>query len=84
MADEQEREINKLVDDLGLDKDLLKILIARKPTAATLDEFDYYTKLKSSVDREKAKQYFEKETGKTLSDLQVNIQVDTLLREFIL
>lgn len=84
MANEQEREINKLVDDLRLDKDLLKTLIARKPTAATLDEFDYYTKLKSSVDREKAKQYFEKETGKTLSDLQVNIQVDTLLREFIL
>ena len=84
MADEQEQEINKLVDDLGLDKDLLKTLIARKPTAATLDEFGYYTKLKSSVDREKAKQYFEKETGKTLSGLQVNIQVDTLLREFIL
>lgn len=84
MADEQEREINKLVDDLGLDKDLLKTLIARKPTAATLDEFGYYTKLKSLVDREKAKQYFEKETGKTLSGLQVNIQVDTLLREFIL
>lgn len=83
MADDQEREINELVESLGLDKDLLKTIMARKPNATNLDEFNYFTDLKASVDKDKAKQYFESQMGEKLSGLQGNIHVDTLLREFI-
>ena len=43
-----------------------------------------FEKLKSSVDKQIAKQYFEKIEGCSLSLPKVNIKIDKLLREFIL
>ena len=54
------------------------------PNEATLNEFGRYDELKKTVDKARAKEYFEKIEGISISPPKVNIKVDNLLREFIL
>ena len=84
MTSEKDRKVNSLADALGLDKDLLKTLLDLHITEQNIDEFGRFTKLKQSVDRAKAKTYFESKTGETLTGFQVNIQIHATLMCFIL
>lgn len=52
--------------------------------ASNINEFGRYDELKKTVDKRKAKEYFEKIEGEKLFPPKVNIKVDNLLREFIL
>ncbi len=51
---------------------------------ANINEFGRYEELKKTVDKAKAKAYFENTEFVRLSPPKVNIKVDNLLREFIL
>jgi type I restriction enzyme, R subunit len=49
-----------------------------------INEFGRYDELKKTVDKAKAKEYFEKTECIKLIPPKVNVKVDNLLREFII
>jgi len=53
-------------------------------TDSNINEFGRFDALKNSVDKAKAKVYFEQREGKSLSMFKVNMNVDKLLQDFIL
>lgn len=70
-------KVLKIIKDLGLDGDLLRALLARKYTRENLD-LGRLNDLKETVDREKAKAYFNEERI-----FYLNIRIDEFLRELI-
>lgn len=70
-------KVLKIIKDLGLDGDLLRALLARKYTSENLD-LGRLNDLKATVDREKAKVYFNEERI-----FYLNIRIDEFLRELI-
>ena len=70
-------KVLKVIRDLGLDGDLLRALLARKYTSENLD-LGRLNDLKETVDREKAKVYFNEERI-----FYLNIRIDEFLRELI-
>ena len=69
---------------LGLDEMKLRNLMSLQLNSTNINEFGRYDDLKKTVDKTKAKEYFEKIEGIKLIPPKVNIKVDNLLREFIL
>ena len=49
-----------------------------------INEFGRFDELKKTVDKKKAKQYFEEVEGRKIIPPKVNVKVDNLLRKFIL
>lgn len=84
MQQSQEAAVNELVESLGIDKDMLQIILERNPTEKDLDQFGQFDRLKESADRDKARAYFQQTTGNTLSGLLLTIAIDRHLRDFIL
>ena len=70
-------KVLKVIKGLGLDGDLLRALLARKYTRENLD-LGRLNDLKETVDREKAKVYFNEERI-----FYLNIRIDEFLRELI-
>ena len=70
-------KVLKVIKGLGLDGDLLRALLARKYTSENLD-LGRLNDLKATVDREKAKAYFNEERI-----FYLNIRIDEFLRELI-
>ena len=70
-------KVLKVIRDLGLDGDLLRALLARKYTSENLD-LGRLNDLKETVDREKAKVYFNEKRI-----IFLNIRIDEFLRELI-
>ena len=70
-------KVLKVIKGLGLDGDLLRALLARKYTSENLD-LGRLNDLKETVDREKAKAYFNEERI-----FYLNIRIDEFLRELI-
>jgi type I restriction enzyme R subunit len=52
-------------------------------TEKNLNEYGRFDDLKSTVDKTKAKEYFEKIEGETIPAFKVNIKVHNLLQDFI-
>lgn len=71
-------EIQKFIDDLGLDGDLLQTMLARKYTSENLD-LGKLNELKNTVDKDKAKVYFNEERM-----IFLNKQIDEFLRKIII
>ena len=57
---DKDTQIQKLVKALGVDETKLKNMIEKHPEEANLNEFGMFDDLKSTVDKSKAKEYFEK------------------------
>ena len=53
-------------------------------TTQNINEFGRYDALKSTIDKQKARLYFESLEGKRLIPPKVLVKVDNLLREFII
>lgn len=70
-------KVVKVIKDLGLDGNLLRAMLARKYTRENLD-LGRLNSLKETVDREKAKVYFNEERM-----IFLNKRIDEFLREFI-
>ena len=70
-------KVLKVIKGLGLDGDLLRAMLARKYTSENLD-LGRLNDLKETVDREKAKVYFNEERI-----FYLNIRIDEFLRELI-
>lgn len=77
-------QLNAVVNALGLDKGLLIALMADSVNDKNLNEFGRFDALKDSVDKAKAKIYFEKQDGVAISLFKLNIRIDQFLKQFIL
>ncbi|MCU4493413.1 HsdR family type I site-specific deoxyribonuclease [Acinetobacter guillouiae] len=80
----KEDEIYKISSSLGIDEVKLRQLMNAHVNENNIDEFGRFGQLLSSVDKEKAKQYFEHEEGIKIPAFKVNVKVEKLLRTFIL
>ncbi|XOC33745.1 HsdR family type I site-specific deoxyribonuclease [Haemophilus influenzae] len=81
IADYKQKDANdkvvKVIKDLGLDGNLLRSMLARKYTRENLD-LGRFNDLKASVDKEKARVYFNEKRM-----IYLNKRIDEFLREFI-
>lgn len=77
-------QIHYFVDILGLDEGKLRNMMSLKLSENNINEFGRFDELKKTVDKRKAKVYFEAKEQTTLNMPKVNIRTDKLLRDFIL
>jgi type I restriction enzyme R subunit len=78
------KEVEAIVNRLGIDAGKLLALMNTNITEANLNEYGRFDDLKATVDQQKAKAYLEGLEGKTLPLFKVNIKAATLLKKFIL
>lgn len=69
---------------LGVDETKLRTIMNLKLNEKNLNEFGRYDELKQTIDREKARAYFEKTDGEKIIPPKVMTKADNLLRRFIL
>ena len=77
-------QLTQAVSIFGLDEILLRELMNLRLTEANLNEFGRLNKLIDSVDKAKAKDYFEKKEGATISPFAISSKIYKLLQEFLL
>ena len=78
------QQIASIVQCLGMDEEKLLALMNTHVTEANLNEFGRFDELKESINKEKAKAYFERHEAQTLPAFKVNIKASNLLQKFIL
>jgi len=78
--DTQIREVSYL---FGLDEERLRGMMSSKVCDSNINEFGHFDDLKDSVDKTKARAYFENLEGTAISPLKVNIRISDLLKRFI-
>ena len=66
-----------------MEEEKLRNMMGLGLTKTNINEFGRLDELKKTVDKAKAKAYFEKKEGIKLIPPKVNQKVDSLLREFI-
>ncbi|MFV8986641.1 type I restriction endonuclease subunit R, EcoR124 family [Serratia fonticola] len=76
-------QLNTVVNALGLDKGLLIALMADSVNDKNINDFGRFDALKETVDKAKAKAYFEKQDGVTIPLFKLNIRIDQFLKQFI-
>ncbi len=84
LCNAKDDEIRVFATTFGLDEQKLRNIMKLNLTDSNLNEFGRYDDLKSEIDKELSKAYFEQLLGKTLAQPMVNIKMDKLLREFLL
>ncbi|PCI54067.1 MAG: DEAD/DEAH box helicase [Alphaproteobacteria bacterium] len=77
-------QLNAVVNVLGLDKNRLVGLMNDKVDEKTLNNFGRFDALKDTVDKAKAKAYFEKKDRVAVPPFKLNICIDKFLKQFIL
>jgi len=77
-------QLNAVVSALGLDKNLLIALMGANVNEKSLNNFGRFDALKNTVDKNKAKAYFEKQDGVAIPPFKLNIRMDKFLKQFIL
>lgn len=80
----QNDRIHKCASIFGLDEKILRRMMSLQLTETTINEFGRFDELKNTVDKTKAKSYFDSVTGTSLIPPKVNMKTDKLLREFVL
>lgn len=77
-------QVERIVEALGIDGELLATMAALDLTESNINEFGRFDDLKDSVDKVRAKAFFEQKEGKTLPLFKVNTRAAALLKKFIL
>lgn len=77
-------QVERVVEALGIDGELLATMAALDLTESNINEFGRFDDLKDSVDKARAKAFFEQKEGKTLPLFKVNTRAAALLKKFIL
>ena len=76
-------QLNAVVNALGLDRNLLVTLMADNINEKNINNFGRFDALKETVDRAKAKTYFEKLDGAAIAPFKLNIRIDKFLKQFV-
>lgn len=77
-------QIHSVSVHLGVDENKLRAIMSLKLIESNLNEFGRYDELKQTIDKKKAKDYFEKIEGIKVIPPKVITKADILLRDFIL
>ena len=77
-------EIHRFADLLGFDENKVRDLMLLRPTEANIDEYGKFEELMTTLDEEKAKQYFENRDGKKYPKPMIRVKADELARKFII
>ncbi len=77
-------KISKISRALGLNEKSLRNLINKNVNENNINQNGYFDDLKASVNKNLAKEYFEKAENVKLKPFQVSIKIDVLLRKLIL
>ena len=77
-------QIYRFAEVFGLDEELLRNMMELHLTENNINEFGRLDELKKTVDKTKAKKYFDNLEGQPIIMPKVNIRTDKILREFIL
>lgn len=77
-------QTHKFAEVFGLDENKLRTMMELNLNELNINEFGRLDDLKKSVDKQKARAYFESVEGTKVLPHKVNIRVDSLLRKFIL
>ena len=77
-------QVERIVEALGIDGELLATMAALDLTESNINEFGRFDDLKDSVDKARAKAFFEQKEDKTLPLFKVNTRAAALLKKFIL
>ena len=80
---EKNGQIDKLIDAFGLDGDLLREMMRLDLNEANLNEYARFDKLKASIDKDKAADFFTADNY-IVSRFTVNMLANKLVREFVL
>ncbi|GAA5166264.1 type I restriction endonuclease subunit R [Viridibacterium curvum] len=83
-AQAKNKEIEAIVGCFGVDAAKLTALMSAKTTEANLNEYGRFDVLLTSVDKQKAKAYFDALEGQSIPLFKVNIKTEYLLRKFII
>jgi len=81
---EKSAQVKNVVAVFGLDESLLTSLMKLKLTDANINEFGRFDKLIDSVDKTKARAYFERVEGQAVSAFATSSKASKLLREFLI
>lgn len=84
MARADSDRIHRFSETFGLDEEKLRGLKEMTLTEGNINEYGRFDALKDTVDKARAKDYFEKHEGRRLPPPKVTMKIDTALREFIL
>ena len=84
MQKAKDDQIHRISVALGVDEDLLRRIMEQNVDEKTINEYGRLDNLKATVDKNKAKAYFEAIEGTPIPMFKVNSKVDDLLRRFIL
>lgn len=76
--------IHRFAETIGVDEELLREIMSLHVTEANINEYGRFDRLEATVDKAKAKRYFEEKEGRPIPPFKVSIKVDNLLRQFIL
>ncbi|TQO83544.1 type I restriction endonuclease subunit R, EcoR124 family [Vibrio cholerae] len=80
----EQSRIAVIVEALGLDKDLLLQLMNGDVNAHNINRFGRFDTLKSTVDKRKAKVFFERIERTTIPPFKLNLRIDEYLQKFII
>lgn len=80
----KEKQIRDIVEALGIDESKLRKLLCLHVTESNINEYGRFDELVKSVDKKKAKAYFERVEKKFIPQFKVNVRSTELLRKFIL
>lgn len=81
---QQDREITQLVRAIGVDPELLRIILAAHVDEAHINEYGRFDDVINSVDLDAAAEYFHQQTGKKLPRFKIRMAIDRLLRQYVL
>lgn len=84
LSQAKDDQIHRVAVALGVDEVKLRNIMSLQLNSTNINEFGRYDDLKKTVNKAKAKEYFEKKDGTEIILPIVNVKVDKLLREFIL
>jgi type I restriction enzyme R subunit len=77
-------QIKKVATSLGLDEEKLRALMDSNLNETNINQYGRFDELKDTVDKTKAKSYFEKLEGTTIPAFKVNIRIHNILEKFII
>lgn len=80
----RDKDISNIVINLGLDEVKFKKILENIRTKIELDASKDYDELKVSINRQIAKEFFEKRENRNLKPFELSIEIDKYLRAFIL
>ncbi|MDD6490452.1 MAG: HsdR family type I site-specific deoxyribonuclease [Clostridia bacterium] len=83
-ADAHNDRVHRFAMAIGVNEQQLREFMNKNVTSENINEFGLFDKLKATVDKNVAKEYFERVDGQPVKMFRVPVKVDKILRQFIL